>query len=381
MGPLHRRASTTAGRLVVRDPRLLGGVELDPDESVLGPDALERHRRPSCAGRSSTATVALKARLMDQRRVAGVGNLIADEVLWRASLAPHRRSGSLTPAEYRRLHRHLRRTLEELIGAGRIAPGRPHARARRRAVAARATGPSWSARRWGAAPPGGAPATSTDRRRAPTGRGAQSPISARTLSAWPSAFTWYQARCTLPSGADEEGRADHADRLLAVQGLLAPGPVALHHGMVGVGEQREPSPYFLRNAVVLLGAVGRDAEDRHPGPGEGPEVVVELARLLGAPRGVVGAGRSTRRPAVPAKSRSDTLLPSWSGSVKAGALSPGARRCLVVCLSSATAELLLVVGAPPWHRPGAAIFCRETRAAGARRYRAERAPRRRRPST
>ena len=28
------------GRLVVRDPRLLGGVELDPDESVLGPDAL-----------------------------------------------------------------------------------------------------------------------------------------------------------------------------------------------------------------------------------------------------------------------------------------------------------------------------------------------------
>ena len=62
--------------------------------------------------------MAVKARLMDQHRLAGVGNLIADEVLWRASLAPDRRSGSLTPAEHRRLHRHLRRTLDDLIGRG-----------------------------------------------------------------------------------------------------------------------------------------------------------------------------------------------------------------------------------------------------------------------
>ena len=105
------------GRLVVRDPRLLGGVELDPDESLLGPDALgvsfaELHRA------LEHSSVALKARLMDQRRLAGVGNLIADEVLWRASLAPHRRSGSLTLPELRRLHRHLRQSLEELIRRG-----------------------------------------------------------------------------------------------------------------------------------------------------------------------------------------------------------------------------------------------------------------------
>ena len=86
----------------MRDPRLLGGVELDPDESVLGPDALSASPRPSCAGRSQHSDVALKTRLMDQHRLAGVGNLIADEVLWRASLDPHRRSGSLTPAELRR---------------------------------------------------------------------------------------------------------------------------------------------------------------------------------------------------------------------------------------------------------------------------------------
>jgi formamidopyrimidine-DNA glycosylase len=105
------------GRMVVRDPRLLGAVELDPDESVLGPDALgvtaAELRRAL-----EHSVVAIKARLMDQHRLAGVGNLIADEVLWRASLAPHRRSGSLTTAEHRRLHRHLRQTLDELIRRG-----------------------------------------------------------------------------------------------------------------------------------------------------------------------------------------------------------------------------------------------------------------------
>ena len=42
------------------------------------------------------STVALKARLLDQSRLAGVGNLIADEVLWRAGLAPARPASSLT---------------------------------------------------------------------------------------------------------------------------------------------------------------------------------------------------------------------------------------------------------------------------------------------
>jgi len=105
------------GRLVVRDPRLLGGVELDPDESVLGPDALTvtaaQLRRAL-----EHSEVAVKARLMDQHRLAGVGNLIADEVLWRASLAPHRRSRSLTPTEHRRLHRHLRHTLDVMMERG-----------------------------------------------------------------------------------------------------------------------------------------------------------------------------------------------------------------------------------------------------------------------
>jgi formamidopyrimidine-DNA glycosylase len=105
------------GRLVMRDPRLLGGVELDPDESVLGPDALSV--TPAELRRAlERSDVALKTRLMDQHRLAGVGNLIADEVLWRASLDPHRRSSSLTPAEQRRLHRHLRGTLDDMMRRG-----------------------------------------------------------------------------------------------------------------------------------------------------------------------------------------------------------------------------------------------------------------------
>ncbi|HVE46765.1 MAG TPA: DNA-formamidopyrimidine glycosylase family protein [Acidimicrobiales bacterium] len=105
------------GRLVVRDPRRLGGVLLDPPEAGLGPDALTV---TPAALRSalSDSEAPLKARLMDQARLAGVGNLLADETLWRAGLDPRRPAGSLSAAELRRLHRHLRSTLTDLIARG-----------------------------------------------------------------------------------------------------------------------------------------------------------------------------------------------------------------------------------------------------------------------
>jgi len=101
------------GELRIRDPRRLGGVLLDPEEDRLGPDALDltpaqlrdlliRSRAP------------VKARLMDQSVVAGIGNLLVDEALWRAGIDPARESRSLTPNELRRLHKHLRATLLEL---------------------------------------------------------------------------------------------------------------------------------------------------------------------------------------------------------------------------------------------------------------------------
>lgn len=90
---------------------------LDPDESRLGVDAAAvtlAGLRRALAGSGAP----LKARLLDQSRLAGVGNLIADEVLFRAGLDPTRPAGMLAPAETRRLHRHLRGTIEELIQAG-----------------------------------------------------------------------------------------------------------------------------------------------------------------------------------------------------------------------------------------------------------------------
>jgi len=105
------------GHLRVRDPRRLGGVHLDPAETALGHDAttitLGQLSRALAGSR-----VPIKARLMDQARVAGVGNLIADEVLWRASLSPHRPAGQLTAAEIRRLHRHLRAALRDMTARG-----------------------------------------------------------------------------------------------------------------------------------------------------------------------------------------------------------------------------------------------------------------------
>jgi formamidopyrimidine-DNA glycosylase len=105
------------GWLAMRDARRLGAVELDPDEERLGPDALSATAADLRAALAGT-DVAVKARLLDQSRLAGVGNLIADEVLWRASLAPGRPCRSLSASDLRRLHRHLSAGLAELIRRG-----------------------------------------------------------------------------------------------------------------------------------------------------------------------------------------------------------------------------------------------------------------------
>lgn len=105
------------GDLRIRDPRRLGGVYLDPDESRLGVDAAQvtvAGLRRALVGSGAP----LKARLMDQSRLAGVGNLTADEVLYRSGLDPARSAGSLSAVEIRRLHRHLRRTIDDLMAGG-----------------------------------------------------------------------------------------------------------------------------------------------------------------------------------------------------------------------------------------------------------------------
>jgi formamidopyrimidine-DNA glycosylase len=104
------------GRLALRDARRLGGVEFEPDDSVLGPDAFDITLPELRVALESAAP--LKARLMDQHRVAGLGNLLTDELLWRTGLDPARPARSLTAAEERRLHRHLHSTLRQLTERG-----------------------------------------------------------------------------------------------------------------------------------------------------------------------------------------------------------------------------------------------------------------------
>ncbi|MDQ6695849.1 MAG: formamidopyrimidine-DNA glycosylase [Actinomycetota bacterium] len=105
------------GVLRVQDPRRLGGVELEPDESRLGPDALTVTPR-ALRALLDRGSGPLKARLLDQSRLAGVGNLLADETLWRAGIDPARPAGSLETAELQRLHRHLRSTIRRLLDRG-----------------------------------------------------------------------------------------------------------------------------------------------------------------------------------------------------------------------------------------------------------------------
>jgi formamidopyrimidine-DNA glycosylase len=115
-------------RLVVDDPRRFGTGEL-----VLGEEALERffaarlgleplderftaaHLRALARGRRAP----VKTFLLDQRRVAGVGNIYADEALFRAGVHPLRPVGALTLAQCER----LRAALIEVLLAGIDARG------------------------------------------------------------------------------------------------------------------------------------------------------------------------------------------------------------------------------------------------------------------
>ena len=105
------------GDLRVRDPRRLGGAELDPPEGRLGPDAA----RLTLAGLGRVlgdSRIALKARLMDQSKIAGLGNLLVDEALFRAGLDPARPAGGLDDAELKGLHQAIRATLRNLTKRG-----------------------------------------------------------------------------------------------------------------------------------------------------------------------------------------------------------------------------------------------------------------------
>ena len=110
------------GRLRINDPRRLGGVELDPVESRLGPDAFTLRRADLRRVLQSRAPV--KAVLLDQHRIAGLGNLLADECCWRAGIDPARVANDLSEAEIGRLHRAIRSALPAMLDSGGSHSGR-----------------------------------------------------------------------------------------------------------------------------------------------------------------------------------------------------------------------------------------------------------------
>ncbi|MGI8904522.1 MAG: Fpg/Nei family DNA glycosylase [Solirubrobacteraceae bacterium] len=109
-------------RFALRDKRRLGRAILNPDFSHVGPDAADvarsDFRRLVGAGRTP-----IKARLLDQRAISGVGNLLADQALWLARIAPARSVSELTDEDLDRLRRELRSAVRTAIRRGGVHTG------------------------------------------------------------------------------------------------------------------------------------------------------------------------------------------------------------------------------------------------------------------
>ena len=114
-------------RVVFNDARRFGAMDLWPTAEIaahrllasLGPEPLGNgfsgaYLAERLAGRGTS----VKAALLDQRLVAGLGNIYACEALHRAGIAPRRRAGSIGRARIEGLAAAIRETLAEAIEAG-----------------------------------------------------------------------------------------------------------------------------------------------------------------------------------------------------------------------------------------------------------------------
>ena len=116
-------AFADGGRMTLRDSRRLGRVRLEPPIERLGPDAAEV-TRAAFRARVSRSRMPIKSRIMDQSVIAGVGNLLADEALWKAAIDPHRPANALAEAELDRLRNAIRAANRSAIAKGGVHTGR-----------------------------------------------------------------------------------------------------------------------------------------------------------------------------------------------------------------------------------------------------------------
>lgn len=119
------RLADRRGRLVFRDPRRFGGVWLYPSMQALvherwdelGEDALTIAPETLYNAFQKTARP-VKAALLDQQRLAGVGNIYADECLFQARIHPEQTTNTLTRNDVDNLVSALTRILHHAIEAG-----------------------------------------------------------------------------------------------------------------------------------------------------------------------------------------------------------------------------------------------------------------------
>lgn len=112
-------------RVSLTDGRRLGRVWLgddpanDPKIKKLGPDAMDDLPNPKAfAVIYQKRQAPIKALLMDQGLVSGIGNWVADEVLYHAKISPHRPASTLSEADFKRLHKAVQDVLRIAVDAG-----------------------------------------------------------------------------------------------------------------------------------------------------------------------------------------------------------------------------------------------------------------------
>jgi formamidopyrimidine-DNA glycosylase len=124
----HLSLATTDGTTIgFVDPRRFGALDViataaeDSHRLIagLGPEPLGDGLTPAFLATAFAARLTpIKSALLDQRLIAGIGNIYASEALFRAGISPRRRAGNLGPARIARLVPAIKQTLQDAIAAG-----------------------------------------------------------------------------------------------------------------------------------------------------------------------------------------------------------------------------------------------------------------------
>jgi formamidopyrimidine-DNA glycosylase len=113
-------------KLYFNDQRKFGFVKVMSDEELendvflkkLGPEPWKMGAKEFFERLQRRKTTSIKAAILDQAVIAGVGNIYADEGLWQAGIFPGRRAGTITESEAKKLLRGICETMDESIESG-----------------------------------------------------------------------------------------------------------------------------------------------------------------------------------------------------------------------------------------------------------------------